>query len=171
MALRQKILGLVVIAAIYKFNPLYLRSSFMGVASSFTNLSPAQDPRSLKAAFANVTADYDQLTSLLEDFFERMPDNTTETLLREYLLIKSSRKHKFLERFFDWMLSVYRFLLPFLLVYLATLVFGGGGGTSKSDDRRLASPSGRSARHAERFTAGQEPELPLGRISSTQSLG
>jgi len=45
----------------------------------------------LQAAFANVTADYDQLTSLLEDFFERMADNTTETLLRDYLLVKSSR--------------------------------------------------------------------------------
>jgi hypothetical protein len=44
-----------------------------------------------QAAFANVTADYDQLTSLLEDFFERMADNTTETLLRDYLLIKASR--------------------------------------------------------------------------------
>lgn len=150
MTLGQKFLVMFLLAAVYKLNPLYIRSSIVGVASSFTsNLAPPQDPRSLKAAFANVTADYDQLTTLLEDFFERMADNTTETLLREYLLVKSSRKHKSLERMFDWLLGVYWFILPFLMVYVGAMVLGGGG-SRKSDDLRIASSEGRGGRAMER---------------------
>jgi len=174
MGTRQKFLAVFLIFAVYKLNPLYIRSSILGVASSFSsNLAPAQDPRSLKAAFANVTADYDQLTSLLEDFFERMADNTTETLLRDYLLVKSSRKHKFLERFFDWMLGVYWFILPFLLVYVGAMVLGGSG-AGKSDDHRIASPERRSVRSIERLPLGQTGDPSFGqrgRTSSTHSLG
>lgn len=176
MGLGRNVVAILIIAAVYKLNPLYIRSSIVSVASSFTsitNLAPPQDPRSLKAAFANVTADYDQLTSLLEDFFERMADNTTETLLRDYLLIKASRKHKILERFFDWMLSVYWFVLPFVLVYAGAMMFGGGG-SSKSDEHRIGSPEGRGGRSLERYPQGQIVEPPFGqrgRTSSTHSLG
>ena len=38
-----------------------------------------------------MTADFDQLTNILQDFFERLPDNGTELLFREFLSSKASR--------------------------------------------------------------------------------
>ena len=71
----------------------------------------------LQAAVANVTADFDQLTHILQEFFERLPDNSTETLFRDFLLSKASRTHKDFERFLDWVLGFYKFAWPFLVSY------------------------------------------------------
>lgn len=130
----------VLVVAVYVFNPLYIRTGAANLASSitsFANLAPVTDPNSLKAAITNVTADFDQLSNILQDFFDRLPDNGTELLFRDFLSSKASRRHKDLERYLDWVLGFYRFAWPFLIVYIILRL---SSGSSKADiDKGLKS--------------------------------
>jgi len=65
MGTRQKFLAVFLIFAVYKLNPLYIRSSILGVASSFSsNLAPAQDPRSLKVTPTRIILVYIETTPI-----------------------------------------------------------------------------------------------------------
>ncbi|KAK9802560.1 hypothetical protein WJX73_003100 [Symbiochloris irregularis] len=84
----------------------------------------SSDPASLRAAVRNVTTDYDQLATLLQDFFRQQShlrqDNSTEVAFREFLGHRASKSRPALEQGLDWILAFYKFIWPVLLVFLVT---------------------------------------------------
>lgn len=69
-----------------------------------------------------------QLALLLQDFL-RSPgaDPAVEAAFRQFLAQRAARSHPGLENALDWLLALYKFALPFLLISLLAKLSGGGG--------------------------------------------
>lgn len=60
-----------------------------------------------------------QLAHIIQDFL-RTPgvDSSTETLFREFLAERAQRSHPGLESALDWLLALYKFAFPFMIISL-----------------------------------------------------
>lgn len=112
-----------------------------------------------------------QLTLLIQDFL-RSPavDPAVELAFRDFLQDRAARSHPALESALDWILAIYKFAFPFLLISLvAKLSAGGGGGDAVSSGGalpQLAMVSKRSSlnhngslRHGDRSLSKQRSDL------------
>lgn len=122
---------------------------------------------SLKSAILNVTADFDELCALLGDFLKSPAVATdTEQQLRAFLEERAARSYPALETTLDWLLSMYKLALPFLLISIvAKLSSGRGHGTSQHEDyfalaEQAESPSWGA--HDELLRKHPVKALPLG---------
>ena len=93
-------------------------------------------PHTLKASILNVTADFNELALLLQDFMHSPAvDPSVEASFRHFLADRATRSHPGLENILDWVLALYKFAFPFLIIsLLAKLSGGSGGGGSGSED-------------------------------------
>ncbi|KAK9824856.1 hypothetical protein WJX74_000390 [Apatococcus lobatus] len=104
-------------------NPATLPMSVSGLS---TGLAPV-DSDSLRSAIRNVTADADQITALVQEYFEdvKRSDPARELDFREFLDRKAQRSHPTLEIWLDWILFLYKMALPFLLFFTVIKLTGG----------------------------------------------
>lgn len=100
-------------------------------------------PDSLDALLRNVTSDPAQFVGLLEEFFATQSDGeAVEGRFKEYLAWKAANNSMAgVERFLDWILYAYKFVLPIVIVKL----LGGGEGGGKAYDENLRPPSPESS--------------------------
>jgi hypothetical protein len=90
--------------------------------SPFIAVGPAA-PGTLKAAVQNVTTDFSELSSIIQDFLHSPAvDPSVETAFRAYLAQRAQRSHRGLESALDWLLAVYKFAFPFVVLSLITKV-------------------------------------------------
>lgn len=87
---------------------------------------PPPAPQSLKAAILNVTGDFNELSFLIQDFL-RSPtlDPEIEIMFKQYLAQRATRSHPGLESALDWVLALYKFAFPFVLISLLAKLTGG----------------------------------------------
>ncbi|KAK9817857.1 hypothetical protein WJX72_003270 [[Myrmecia] bisecta] len=84
----------------------------------------------------NVTTDYDQLASIVQEFF-RQPQSLdmlnasaiTEAQFRAFLMHKASRSFPALENSLDWVLCIYKIAFPFM-IFLIILKISSSGSTT-----------------------------------------
>ena len=80
-----------------------------------------------------------QLSLLVQEFL-RTPgvDPSIETAFRHFLAERAARSHPGLENALDWVLALYKFAFPFLIIsLLAKLSSGAGGGGDTAPPRAI----------------------------------
>jgi hypothetical protein len=88
---------------------------------------PPPAPHTLKAAILNVTTDFNELSRLVQEFMDsHNADPTIETAFRSFLAERASRSHPGLENILDWILSLYKFAFPFIIISFLAKLTGGG---------------------------------------------
>lgn len=93
--------------------------------------SPPPPAGSLKAAILNVTNDFSDLSSLIQEFIvTRSNDSNLETAFREFLDEKKAHSLRSLESSLDMLLTVYKIAFPFALLSMLSRI-SGQGKTSK----------------------------------------
>ena len=99
---------------------------------------------SLRLLVRNCTGDLDGLISVIEDFFEKEKVNQNnnsesefERAFRHYLKDVAAHRYRHLESGLEWVLGLYKFVFPLLIIQLLMKVLGGGGekegGTTKNN--------------------------------------
>jgi hypothetical protein len=94
---------------------------------------PPPAPHTLKAAILNVTTDFNELSRLVQEFMESADANPAmESAFRQFLAHRATRSHPGLENILDWVLALYKFAFPFIIIsFLAKLT--GNGSDDNSD--------------------------------------
>ncbi|KAK9864729.1 hypothetical protein WJX84_003509 [Apatococcus fuscideae] len=102
--------------------PSALSRSVTGLS---TGLAPV-DNNSLRSAIRNVTADPDQMSALIQEYFEEIKrvDPQQEQDFRDFLGRKAQRSYPKLEIWLDWLLFIYKMALPFLLFFTVIKLTG-----------------------------------------------
>jgi hypothetical protein len=138
---------------------------------------PPPAPHTLKAAILNVTADFNEVSTIVIDIcvhamhhllqcvalvaivvpwvlsgalqlahliqeFLRSPavESTAEESFRHFLSQRANRSHPVLENALDWVLALYKFAFPFMVISLiAKLSASGGPSRSDNDESGLVS--------------------------------
>jgi hypothetical protein len=88
---------------------------------------PPPAPHTLKAAILNVTTDFNELARLLQEFMESShTDPALESAFRQFLAHRATRSHPGLENILDWVLALYKFAFPFIIISFLAKMSGGG---------------------------------------------
>ena len=73
---------------------------------------------SIAALARNVTTDVDELVQVFEQFLDSREDESLKDAFKAYLVERASTSFVSLEKTLDGVLSLYKFVLPFLLIQL-----------------------------------------------------
>lgn len=96
------------------------------------------EPDSLRGAMHNVTTDYNRLALLVEDFFETAyADPSAKAAFEHYLALHASKTIASLEKTLDWVLTIYKFLFPFVVISLLAKL-SPSKGNQQPDSRRIS---------------------------------
>ena len=99
---------------------------------------PPPAPHTLKAAILNVTTDFNELARLLQEFMESPhADPAMESAFRQFLAHRATRSHPGLENALDWVLALYKFAFPFVIISIIAKLTGGGSSDSDSGGAML----------------------------------
>lgn len=134
MGLKRTLIYLVIALVVWRAGSPVLRYVFGLLSSGLGALfgssgSATADPTSLRAAIRNVTTDYDQLSTLVQEFFRQTSqlrqDDTSEALFRDFLGQRATRSRPSLEQALDWILALYKVVWPVLVVFLVSKLNSG----------------------------------------------
>ncbi|KAL4431505.1 hypothetical protein ABPG75_006761 [Micractinium tetrahymenae] len=79
----------------------------------------------LHAAMLNVTSDYSQLAHLVADFIHQPgQDPELEQRFTDFLAQRAAKSYPRLESALDWLLAIYKFIFPFLIISLVAKLQG-----------------------------------------------
>lgn len=93
-------------------------------------------PGSLKAAILNVTNDFTELSNVVQEFFAAQPaDSGLEAAFIEFLEDKGRHSMRRLESGLDILLTIYKFVFPFVLLSVLSRVGGGSHRGSVSHEK------------------------------------
>ncbi|PSC74482.1 Heat shock 83-1 [Micractinium conductrix] len=121
-------------AVVYHTTLALLGSSCSRLWLTVRALPGAAPQPPLKQAILNVTSDFDQLSTLLVEFLQQPGvDPSIEPRLMSFLEARAAKSYPRLESLLDWLLAIYKFLFPFLVISLVARLQGGG-----SDDQGAA---------------------------------
>ncbi|KAL4853524.1 hypothetical protein ACK3TF_005543 [Chlorella vulgaris] len=166
--------------SVYNATVLLLGNS-CGWAWQTVRSAPAPTPP-LKAAILNVTSDFDQLAFLVGDFLQQPGmDPQVEQRFKQYLMDRASRSYPRFESLLDWLLAVYKFVFPFLIISLAAKRGSGsrdpgaepGGVESDAAEAAAGEPAGEDGDLMSLRGSGLQlpPHSILARQSSLQANG
>lgn len=102
--------------------------------------APSPPANSLKASILNVTNDFSELTHLLGEFFKTYKDPHVEAGFKQFLAERAVSSYPQVESILDWLLSLYKFVFPFLLISFFGKS-GGAPGDSHHTTPQLGSPT------------------------------
>lgn len=107
--------------------------------------------RPLHAAMRNVTSSYDVLSQLVAEFLQQPGmDPTLELRFKDFLAERASKSYPRLESALDWLLAVYKFVFPFLVIHLV----------AKLQTPDTSGPAAGEATDAGNSSAGLQPAPP-----------
>jgi hypothetical protein len=133
---------------------------------------PPPAPHTLKAAILNVTTDFNELSRLIQEFMESShADPALESAFRQFLAHRATRSHPGLENILDWVLALYKFAFPFVIISFLARLTGGGdnggmlvgehsGGVSPTAAAVVGSSSKRLAAKVHRKHSSGSPATP-----------
>lgn len=122
--------GLGAIVLLYfGYTPLWLYRTIIAILfTGFGAVIPAgpQSDGSLRESMRNVTRDYDQLATLVQEFFvtNSILDPSTEDRFQQFLSQKASRSYPKLEGLLDFFLFLYKIAWPFVVMTTAVKLMG-----------------------------------------------
>eukprot|EP00891_Asterochloris_glomerata_P000350 jgi/Astpho2/350/Aster-02227 len=127
---------------------------FLGPVVALLRGSPDEEELlTLKASMRNVTRDYDQLATIVQEYFT-VRDPASEQRFRDFLAAKAARSHAGLELVLDWLLTAFKILTPFLIFLIAVKSFSSQAANTSSE---RPVPSQRLTRAA--LTAASEQDM------------
>jgi len=136
---------------------------------------PPPAPHTLKAAILNVTTDFNELSRLVQEFMDSADVNpAVESAFRQFLAHRATRSHPGLENILDWVLALYKFAFPFIIIsFLAKLT--GNGSDDNSDmlkeqhPVRASTPS--TSMHPQQHTIAGGNKRLMAKVRSRHSSG
>lgn len=119
----------IVLLLYFGFTPLWLYRTIVAILfSGFGAVVPSapQDNGSLREAMRNVTRDYDQLATLVQEFFSTnsILEPQTEERFQQFLSQKANRSYPKLEGLLDFLLFLYKIAWPFVVMSTAVKFMG-----------------------------------------------
>lgn len=134
---------------------------------------PPPAPHTLKAAILNVTTDFNELSRLVQEFMDSVhADPAVESAFRQFLADRATRSHPGLENILDWVLALYKFAFPFIIIsFLAKLTGGGSGDNSDMlVGEHLVGASSPNIHQQQHIAAGGSKRL-VAKVQSKHSSG
>ncbi|KAL3147020.1 Heat shock protein 90-5, chloroplastic [Trebouxia sp. C0009 RCD-2024] len=113
----------------FGYTPFWLyRTVATIIFTGFGAVIPAgpQDDGSLKEAMRNVTRDYEQLATIVQEFFatNSILDPQAEQRFQQFLTQKATRSYPRLEGLLDSLLLLYKIAWPFVVMTTAVKLMG-----------------------------------------------
>lgn len=113
----------------FGYTPLWLYRTIVTILfSGFGAVIPSapQSDGSLREAMRNVTKDYDQLATIVQEFFvtNSILDPQTEERFQQFLSQKATRSYPKLEGLLDFLLFLYKIAWPFVVMTTAVKLMG-----------------------------------------------
>ncbi|GAB4816340.1 hypothetical protein N2152v2_003386 [Parachlorella kessleri] len=98
--------------------------------------TPVKSADPLREAITNVTTDFNELAHLIGDFMRTQPEQTQSQFV-QFMADRATRSYPQLEGLLDWLLSLYKFAFPFLIISMVAKLSGGddSGGERSTADR------------------------------------
>ncbi|PRW20410.1 Heat shock 83-1 [Chlorella sorokiniana] len=124
----------------------------------------------LRAAMLNVTADYDQLAHLVAEFLEQPTvDPAVREQFLQFLAVRATRSYPRLESALDWLLSIYKFVFPFLIISMVAKLSGATREAPPAAGGLAAEPGGDGGEEDASVPTPTGSQLALARLASQPS--
>lgn len=115
-----------------------------GLTKQLTSALPSNindSPDSIRYLVQNCTGDLDGLIHVLEEFFESKREkgevhgnSQFENEFRKFLVETAAHRHRALESSLEWLLGLYRYIFPFIVLQLIMKLFGDSGSSDNVND-------------------------------------